>query len=149
MCNFGSNFCFQYSFKMHSISEVHMSSSQMLLLELSCACFLPSEKEPSVPGCGHRSLHQDQQLCRWAWPGGRDTADPNHSHLTVSPGCWAGPWLAHTREGTSGGRSWWGSDVSDVCVKRFSPWRWRILLWVPVNLHADLETSSLGCDTRL
>lgn len=93
MCNFGSNFCFQYSFKIYSISGVQMSSSQMLLLELLSACFFPSQKEPGVSRCEHRTLHQDQQLCRWAWPGGWDAADPDNSHLTVSPGCSTVRWL--------------------------------------------------------
>lgn len=62
---------------------------------LNCysACFFPSQKEPGVSRCEHRTLHQDQQLCRWAWPGGWDAADPDNSHLTVSPSCWTVRWL--------------------------------------------------------
>jgi len=73
---------------MYSISEVQRSGRPLLknlsAVALTVICMFPhSEKKPDIFRCEHRTLHQDQQLCRWAWPGGWDTVDPNNSHLTV------------------------------------------------------------------
>lgn len=123
---FGSNFCFQYCVKTYSIKEIQMMCRPFLnktnAIALTVIYMFPhSEKKPDFFRCEHRTLHQDQQFCWWAWPGGWDTVDPNNSHLTVSQLNCA---LVDLDKGS---QFRWeelkcGADraISDICVKLFT-----------------------------